>query len=333
MTTKTSVQPLLTDRIRDAVQQAIQAPSNHNTQPWLFRIRNDGVELIADKRRACPVVDPDDRELYISCGAALYQLRLALKADGLATLVTILPSRSDPDLVARVLVAGSHIPSSDEQTLVDAISQRRTNRFPFESRQVDPGLQVEWMSDVRSEHAWIHYFQTDQQKHAVADLISEGDRLQASDRHFRRELAKWVHSNQSSRRDGLPGYTHGVSDFASNFDSFLVRTFDWGDGKAAKDRQLAEGSPLLAVIGTHTDTMADWIASGQALAKMLLRAASWSVDASFLNQPIEVETLRKRLMDLTGNEGVPQILLRLGYGSEVKPTPRRPLDEVIVEQD
>ncbi|EMI18586.1 hypothetical protein RMSM_04485 [Rhodopirellula maiorica SM1] len=332
MTTNTLVQPPLTARLRDAVQHATQAPSSHNTQPWLFRIRNDGVEVIADKQRACPVVDPEDRELYISCGAALYHLRLAMMADGLATLVKVLPSRVNPDLVARVLVAGSHITSSDEQSLFDAIPKRRTNRFAFESREVDPGLQVEWMDDVRSEHAWIHYFQTDQQKHAVADLVSEGDRRQASDRHFRRELAKWVHSNNSSRRDGLPGYTHGASDLASNFDSFIIRTFDWGNGKAAIDRQLAEGSPLLAVIGTRTDTMADWIACGQALAKMLLRAASWSVDASFLNQAIEVESLRKQLMDLTGNEGTPQLLLRLGYGKEVKPTPRRPLDDVILEQ-
>ncbi|GAA5509664.1 Acg family FMN-binding oxidoreductase [Novipirellula caenicola] len=331
MTTNTLSPPLLTARLRHAVQQATQAPSSHNTQPWLFRIRNDGVEVIADKRRACPVVDPQDRELYISCGAALYHLRLAMKADGLATLVTILPCRSDPDLVARVLVAGSHIPSLDERTLLDAAAKRRTNRFAFEPREVDPQLQVEWMNDVRSEDAWIHYFQTDQQKHAVADLVSEGDRLQASDRHFRRELAKWGHSNNSSRRDGLPGYTHGAGDLASTFESFLVRTFDWGDGKAAIDRQLAEGSPLLAVIGTRTDTMDAWIACGQALAKMLLRAASWSVDASYLNQAIEVETLRKRLMELTGNQGVPQILLRLGYGKQVRPTPRRPLDDVIVD--
>ena len=332
MTTKIPPPPILADRLRHAVQQAIQAPSSHNTQPWLFRISEGGVELVADKRRACPVVDPEDRELYISCGAALYYLRLAMKADGLATLVKVLPTRDNPELVARVLVAGAHITSSDERTLFDAIPKRRTNRFPFENRDVDPELQVEWINDVRSEHARIHFLQTSQQKHAAADLVSEGDRLQASDRNFRRELAQWVHANNSSRRDGLPGYTHGVTDFASNFDRFVVRTFDWGDGQAAKDRQLAEGSPLLAVISTSTDTVTDWIACGQALAKMLLRAASWSVDASFLNQAIEVDSLRMKLAELTNNEGVPQILLRLGYGKEVKPTPRRPLDEVIIQQ-
>ena len=31
---------------------AILAPSSHNTQPWLFRVADDGIEIYADRRRA-----------------------------------------------------------------------------------------------------------------------------------------------------------------------------------------------------------------------------------------------------------------------------------------
>jgi hypothetical protein len=48
-----------------------------------------------------------------------------------------------------------------------------------------------------------------------------------------------------------------------------------------------------------------------------------------LNQPIEVEELRPRLRDLLGESGFPQLLLRMGYGPEVDPTPRRTLQEVM----
>ncbi|MGB7347233.1 MAG: hypothetical protein WBD20_23625 [Pirellulaceae bacterium] len=312
---------------------AITAPSSHNTQPWLFRINCGEVELLADHRRACPVVDPNNRELTISCGAALYHLKLAMNCDSLATQVRILPPSDDKHLIARVRVAGPRSSTADEQELLKAIPRRRTNRFPFSQQEVDPDLQAEWINDVKSEHAWIHLIHSDREKHAVADLVTEGDRRQASDKLFRRELAKWIHSNTSSRRDGMPGYAQGVSDFASHFGWLVVRTFDWGDGQAAKDRQLAEGSPLLAVIGTDSDTPADWIACGQALAKMSLRAASWSVDASYLNQPIEVPELRNKLSKLIGTNGYPQVLLRLGHGVEVKPTPRRSVDEVIVENE
>ncbi|WP_372897782.1 hypothetical protein [Stieleria sp.] len=245
-------------------------------------------------------------------------------------MVRILPAGNEENVIARVMVAGPYAPSDDEQQLFEAIPDRRTNRFPFTKQDVDPQLQTEWINDAKSEGAWIHLIHSDREKHALADLISEGDREQASDKRFRHELAKWIHSNTSSRRDGIPGYSQGIGDFASHFGWLAVRTFDWGDGQAAKDRQLAEGSPLLAVIGTNGDTPADWIACGQALAKILLRGAAWSVDASYLNQPIEIPRLRTKLSKLIGANGYPQILLRLGHGREVKPTPRRNVDEVII---
>ena len=54
-----------------AVAEAIRAPSSHNTQPWLFRIAGDHLGVMADRSRALPVADPQDRELVISCGAAI----------------------------------------------------------------------------------------------------------------------------------------------------------------------------------------------------------------------------------------------------------------------
>ncbi|QDV47312.1 Putative NAD(P)H nitroreductase [Stieleria neptunia] len=320
----------LSDRLFDAVGHAVKAPSGHNTQPWLFRLKPGQVELLADLRRACPVVDPNNRELTISCGAALFHLRLAINCDSMATQVRVLPLGSEENVIARVMVAGPHAPNDDEQMLFEAIPKRRTNRFPFSKQDVDPQLQTEWINDAKSEGAWIHLIHADREKHAIADLISEGDREQAHDKRFRHELAKWIHSNSSSRRDGIPGSSQGVSDFASHFGWLAVRTFDWGDGQAAKDRQLAEGSPLLAVIGTDADTPADWVACGQALAKISLRAASWSVDASYLNQPIEIPRLRTKLAELIGIKAYPQILLRLGHGSDVKPTPRRRVEDVII---
>ena len=320
----------LSERLRTAVTHATMAPSSHNTQPWLFRLKPGEVELLADLRRACPVIDPDNRELTISCGAALCHLKLALNCDSLATLIRVLPPTDEKNLLARVMVAGPHVPSDEERSLFDAIPKRRTNRFPFSKQDVDPDLQTEWINDAKTEGVWIHYIHSERQKHAVADIVTEADRQQASDKYFRRELAKWIHSNASSRRDGIPGYAHGISDFASHFGWLVVRTFDWGDGQAAKDRQLAEGSPLLAVIGTDTDTPVDWMACGQALSKITLRAASWSVDASYLNQPIEIRSLRAKLANLIGTDGFPQLLVRFGHGSEVKPTPRRSIEEVIV---
>ena len=110
----------------------------------------------------------------------------------------------------------------------------------------------------------------------------------------------------------------------------LVRTFDWGGGQAARDRQLAQGSPVLAVVATAGDAPPDWIRTGQALSRVLLRARAAAVWGSYLNQAIEVAELRPKLQRVACVPGLPQLLLRMGYGPEPAPTPRRTVEEVLM---
>jgi hypothetical protein len=165
----------------------------------------------------------------------------------------------------------------------------------------------------------------------MADLIAEGDRIQLSDKRFRRELASWIHPNRSHSKDGMPGYAFGYNDIMSYIGPFVLRTFDIGKGQAAKDRQLAAGSPTLAILGTRSDERMDWLKTGMALSRILLAAQSENVWSSFLNQPIEVPELRPKVQELVKEEGkgFPQIMLRMGYGKEIKPTPRRSVEDVL----
>jgi hypothetical protein len=172
---------------------------------------------------------------------------------------------------------------------------------------------------------------TDSAKADIADLIAEGDRIQAADPHFRRELAAWVHPSRSASRDGIPASAMGVPLLASFVFPLILRTFDWGDGQAAKDRQLAAGSPVLALLSTSDDTPASWLNAGQALQRVLLTATAEGLSASFLNQPIEVAALRPQLANLAGITGKPQLLLRFGYGAAVEPTPRRDMADVLMQ--
>lgn len=313
--------PTVTESLLAAVQQAVLAPSSHNTQPWLFKLYGDGVELHADRTRALPVVDPEDRELTISCGAALLHLRLALRHFGHTPAVTTFPNPADPDLLARVELTEPAAVTGEEEMLVRAISLRHTNRAAFEDRPVPEHVVVALQAAAHGEGAWLHMVHGEERRHAVADLIAEGDREQWADVRFRRELASWIHPRR--RHDGLGGYALGIA-------PLVIRTFDRGDGVAAKDRQLAEGSPVLAVIETETDSPDDWLRAGQALAHVLLRARADEVWASFLNQPIEVLRLRSRLRQVVGGPNLPQLLLRLGYGPEANATPRRPVSEVLL---
>jgi hypothetical protein len=317
------------EKLRFLLNYAVLAPSSHNTQPWLFRIGGTQVELYADRSRALAVVDPEDRALIISCGAALHHLRVALRHFGYADEVKVLPDASDSDLLARVSLEKSRVPTEADNQLFQAITRRRTNRLPFENREVPAQLIAALQEAAKKEGAWLGTVDGDEARNAVADLIAQGDRTQGADRSFRRELAAWLHPNRSRSRDGMLGYAFGFGDLMSLAGPVIIRTFDWGNGQAARDRQLAQGSPVLAVLGTDADSPTGWLAAGQALSHVLLRASAEGVWASFLNQPIEVPELRPRLSALLSGPGFPQLLMRLGYGPEVQPTPRRWVDEVL----
>lgn len=318
------------ERLRFLLNYAVLAPSSHNTQPWLFKIVDDAVELHADRTRALAVVDPEDRELIMSCGAVLFHLRLALHHFCYEGVVQLFPDGSKPDLLAHVSFGGSYQPTAEENSLFEVITKRRTNRMPFEARQVPERVLRELQSSASREGAWLHIIEGEDNRNRVADMIAEGDRIQMADRRFRREVAAWIHPNRTASHDGLPGYALGYGDLISSVAPLVVRTFDIGKGQAAKDRQLAAGSPILAVLGTDGDSPVFWLAAGQSLARVLLRARIEEVWASFLNQPIEIPELRTKLGDLLNRRGFPQLLLRMGYGPDVKPTPRRAAGEVLV---
>lgn len=314
---------------RAAVRYAILAPSEHNSQPWLFRQRGDALELLADRARALAVIDPDDRELLISCGAALRFLRLALTHFSQGSRVTLLPDPADPDLLARIELGDNVVPKPRDHELFAAIPARRTNRRPFGPEPVPEAVLGRARSQADKEKGWLQTLSLESDRAALADLIAEADRIQLADRRFRRELASWVHANRSDSRDGMPGYAHGVGNLLSEVGPLVIRTFDNGDGKAARDRELTLGSPALAVLWTEDDSPRHWLQAGQGLAAALLSLQADGVAVSYLNQPIELPELRDRVRRLLGREGAPQVILRLGYGSPIRPTPRRRVEEVL----
>lgn len=309
------------DQLRFMLNYAVLATSNYNTQPWLFRIAGDTVELYADRTRGLPVIDPDDRGLTLACGAALYHLRVAMRHFGYSPVVELLPDERNRDLLARVKMGERAEPTEEIEQLFTAIPERRLNRQPFEDRPVPDDLLEELRQTAAEEGAWLHLVTDKRAQRALAELIAEGDRIQWANSRFRRELASWIHP--ARRRDGLAEYALGMG-------ALVIRTFDLGEGQAARDRELANGSPVLAVLGTRGDNVRDWLIGGQAAGRVLLHAQAAGVSASYLNQPVEVEELRPRLRETIGRTGYPQLVLRLGYGPSIDPAPRRSLSEVII---
>src|SRR5262249_56317433 len=88
------------DQVGYLITTAARAPSVHNTQPWRFKVSPAAVELYADPRRKLRT-DPAGREMLISCGAALFGLRLAVRSPGYPPVPELLPDPGRLRLLAR----------------------------------------------------------------------------------------------------------------------------------------------------------------------------------------------------------------------------------------
>ena len=319
------------EKLRFALRYAVLAPSSHNTQPWHFIVDGDSVTLCADRLRALPVVDPFDRELIISCGAALFNLRVALSHFGLAYAITLFPSRLDPDVLAHVQVVPEGYCDAALAPLFPAIRQRVTARELFRDEPLPSGVLQQVVDAADAEGADAVCISSAPVREKVAELVAAADRIQFDDPRFRRELATWIHPRR--REDGMPALSAGMTallDLATPLLASVVRTFDLGGGLAAAHHALAEGSPLLVCLATSTDDMPAWLSAGQALERLLLVAANAGITASYLNQPVEVSALREQLRALLGMDAVPQLVLRVGRAKRpAVHSPRRPLADVV----
>jgi hypothetical protein len=307
---------------------ALLAPSTHNSQPWRFRIVDDDtVEVWSDPTRWLRRIDAAGRQLAMSCGAALFHLRLAVRRFGHVDDVEYLPDRSRPDLVARIHRGRSIVASTRDLELFDAIVRRRTYRGQFAPRPVSEALSEALIREAGREGAWLVRLHP-HDKLDVARVIASADRRQLGDPVFRSELGQWLRPRGSRRRDGIPMARKDVPTALPLVGPALLRAFDLGDGVAARELDLATQSPVLAVLGTELDEPPDWVTAGEAMEAVLLRATQLGLAASFLNQAIEERDLRRPIGEASRAWGVPQLILRFGWGADVSATPRRGVEEV-----
>jgi nitroreductase len=318
------------EQLRFLIGYAILAPSSHNTQPWRFRVRDHEVDVLADRTRALEVLDPEHRELVISCGAALFHLRLALRYFGREAIVALTPLSDDPDLLAVVRVGPERNRTVEDELLFRAMPERHTNRLAADERPLPGALTAALPRAAAAERAWLRTIEGPELRSRVADLIVEADLHLFGDRRYRHELAAWMRPNDETSRDGVPGFAYGIPDPAAPLGRRVVELVNSGRLSGFRDRRLALNAPALLVLGTSQDAPKAWMAAGQALARVLLHAAARGVWACYLNQPLQVPELRRELAALLELEGSPHLLLRLGAGETLPHTPRRDVEQVLL---
>ncbi|GAA4465349.1 hypothetical protein GCM10023170_074540 [Phytohabitans houttuyneae] len=308
-----------------AVRAAVRAPSMHNSQPWRFRLRDGGIEVRVDRRRPLPAAGHGhlgDWAAHLACGAAVFNMRLVLACAGMPARVRLCPDPDDPDVVAR-LVPDSPAPASPaEQDLLAAIPHRRSSRLPFFPEPVPGEIRWRLAQAARAEGAWLELVVGATAVGALAQLARSANRVLDRDPRYRAEIAGWTRGGPAT--DGVPARAGGP--VAEPQDLLPQRPF--GERPHVPGQDFG-AEPLVAVLGSAADSAVDRITVGQALQRVLLTATDARLVASMVSQPIEVPAARERLRTALGRFGIPQMVMRIGYGQPGWPTPRRGPADVI----
>ena len=314
------------------VRVAARAPSLHNTQPWRFRVGEDAIVLYADRRRQLPE-DPDGREMLISCGAALYGLRLAMRSLGHLPEVELLPGRAGSRRagagpLARVRLGAAAPITPEEQKLLAAVPHRHTHRGTFEPGPLPGGLLQGLRRDAAAEGAALTVVGQEQGGQDLAAIVAAASLCQALDPVSRATVERWTRELGSPARDGVPAYAFPPTpDEPAGW--LPPRDFDLGRGLGRLPAVEPPLPPVTAMLVTPADREDDWLRAGQALHRLLLRAASQWVFGNLQTQPLKVVWVRAAIRSQLTLPGWPQMLLQLGLARSTHPTARRPPAELI----
>jgi hypothetical protein len=328
-----SAAPLTDEDIaRYVVTAAVWAPSVHNTQPWRFTAGEQRISLYADAERQLMVADPDGREMMISCGAALFTARLALRSLGYIPQASVLPDLGLPLLVARVSWGERAACTGFERKLFGQVRQRRTHRGGFDVVPLPSGLLATLREGAARYGAMLRIIADDGRRAALAEAIAVAERAQRLDSERVREMARWAPAPGSARGDGVPPTSYPARAEHTDPD-FPGRDFAHGRGWGLPPLSTAPRFRSTGVVGlltTAQDRPADWVDAGQALQRILLTASSYGAAAALHTQPLELDWLREAIRTQLTDGACPQLVLRFGTVIQALASVRRPPEDVLL---
>lgn len=311
---------------QELVRYATLAPSSHNTQCWKFALDAQGMAILPDRSRRCPVVDPDDHHLYVSLGCAAENLVQAAQAFGLASEVRFDAARDA--VVVRLSAAAAVV-----TPLFKAIPERQSTRGDYDGKPLST-QDLALLERAGSTDRVRLLLLTDRTAIAtVLDFVVQGNTAQLNDKAFVQELKSWIRFSASDaveRGDGLFGKSSGNPTLPSWLGNLLFDFVLTARSENEKYTRQLNNSAGVAVFVAAVEDKAHWVEVGRAYERFALQATAIGVRNAHVNMPVEVAPLRPRFASAIGlGRQRPDLVIRFGRGPTLPPSLRRPVQDVL----
>jgi nitroreductase len=314
----------ISESVRHAVELAGCAPSIHNSQPWVFVLSEQRIDLYADRRRWLPATDADERDLMLSCGAALHHLRVGLADAEIGASVHRMPDAARSDLVASV-VLGEDGTDRVDATLSAQIPLRRSDRRPFRPWPMPDAFKRQLIERAAEQGAFLRVIDDADARAILITAFGAAAAEQSGMPGYAEELEAWT---DRPGAEGIPG-----SNVERPVPPTIEAARDFG-GQRVVSYNVEPEEATLVVIGASSDDRLSQLRAGEAMSAVLLEATRQGLGNCPLSQPLEVGSTREMLQDeVLGGTLSPQVILRIGWAQEdrLPATPRRSVEEIIGE--
>lgn len=300
-----------------------KAPSGHNTQPWRFSFAENTISIKPNFEVALPIVDGDNRELYISLGCAAENLLIAATHFGYEAQII----QCDKTAIKVALTKSEQVVRDG---LFHQIERRQNNRSVYSGQKIS-NQQLAKLQSLSSDICFAEI--GSELADTLTHYIAKGNEMQMSDKAFREELLSWMRFNGKQVKttgDGLSYKVFGNPALPGMMAKAIVRQFLKPDTQNKGDRKKIASSSHLVLFTTKHNTVKEWIDLGRSLQQFSLTATELGIACAYCNQPCEVVALASELQKVLPIDGeYPTLLLRIGYASPMPYSPRKKLEEVM----
>lgn len=328
----------------------LNAPSPHNTQPWLFRLESERAALLfVDRSRLLPATDPPARQIHIGCGCLLEAVALGATAIGFEATIALFPEGASEGLesvgctpVARITLAPY---AGEPAPLALHIPARQTSRLRYEGPLMTKETFDRIAADAAPRHSALRFVGGDD----MATYLAQMDAAMTTEFRTRppnEETRRWFRFSEDEAAllgDGLTFEANGITGMRATFARWFTddseaswNSEDTIDAGLSGFREALYSAKGLVLLTTDENRHPDHVRAGRDCYRLMLALTRHGYFSHPTNQVLqeyaEMDEHRRAFEDLTGIRAPAkvQMILRVGRSALPYLSHRRAVAEMVV---
>ena len=298
----------------------VLAPSVHNSQPWIFVIRNLLITIKPDYSKRLPQADTGDKFLHMSIGGCVESIEIAAKYFGFTSNHRVNSDNS-------VTITLKNYLKQEFKIHPDDITKRFSNKSPYHSKKIPTKILNEVVDNVSTDSVKLMFIQDVDIKSKFTNLHISAANQTLKNKQFVKELLDMLIPNNSKSYIGIPGFVSGMSNIKSHIIPKVIRAYPniLNHTVETKERELLKKSAGFGIIYTTKTGISSMIEAGGLYQKMSILLGLKHVHNTMLTAIIANDIERNKLKALLNIKDEPFLIFRFGYPVDkvIKHTPRK----------